>query len=80
MSNKDFCSSEISDLEIPIPGIAINVTKSDIYNIFIFDMVCSLGFEDILVYKKGNTNVFPDDSCLGGDVNEVNALFSRILN
>jgi thioredoxin 1 len=38
------------------------------------------GIPAILVYKKGNTNIFPDDSCLGGDVNEVNALFSRILN
>jgi len=35
------------------------------------------GVPALLAYFKGNEHYYPDDSCLGGDLNEVEQFFKR---
>jgi hypothetical protein len=38
------------------------------------------GIPVILVYYKGNTNYIPDDRVVGADVNQINKLFTNVVD
>jgi len=58
----------------------INVDDcTDVYS-FLKSKKMINGIPAILVYYKGNTNVFPDDMVVGADINKIADLFNKAYN